>query len=146
MKIKKAVIWLSVGVFSGLLFNQVAFADPRGWGYRDRGIGELRSDRAEIRNDRRELRNDRRELYRDRLELRNDLRQGAPGSEIAQDRAEIRQDLRELGQDRRELRNDRQEWLGDAAKYGWYRDADGHWRDYPSYRNGWWDRYEYWHW
>ena len=85
---RKILVWLGVGVFSGLLMSQAAFADSRFYG---RG--------GEIRHERRELRNDGRELNRDRAELRSDLRHGAPASEIAGDRAEIRHDWQELGHD-----------------------------------------------
>ena len=118
---RKILVWLGVGVFSGLLMSQAAFADSRFYG---RG--------GEIRHERRELRNDERELNRDRAELRSDLRHGAPASEIAGDRAEIRHDWQELGHDRRELWNYR----------GWDRD-DGY--GYQPYRRGWYDRYGRWH-
>jgi hypothetical protein len=144
MKNQKNLIWVSAGIFSGLLFSQTAFADPHSWGYRSRAA-EIRGDRAELHKGRAEFRNDLRELNKDRFELRHDLRRGAPRSEIAQDRAEIRQDLRELFQDRRELRRDRAELNRDLSRNGWYRYPEGGWYRYPAYRYGWWDRYGYWH-
>jgi hypothetical protein len=118
MNTRKVLMWLGVGVFSGLLMSDAAFAHDGFFGRR-----------GEIRNDRRELRNDWRELHRDKAELRRDLRRRAPASEIARDRAEIRGDWRELAQGRWELRNDR----------GWGRD------DWYRYRRGWYDRYGRWH-
>src|SRR5919106_3847783 len=145
MKIKTAVIGLSLGVFSGLLGSEAAFAEPHRWGFWGRGAAEIRGDRAEIRKDRTEIRNDLRELHRDRAELHRDLRQGAPRREIAQDRAEIRQDLLELSRDRRELGRDYEELHRDLYRNGWYRHSDGAWYRHPPYRSGWWDRYGYWH-
>jgi hypothetical protein len=139
MNNKKPLICLSVGIFSGWLFSEAAFADPQGWGYRGRSA-EIRGDRVELGKDRAEFRNDLRELHKDRLELRRDLRQGALRSEIAQDRAEIRGDLRELSQDRRELWRDRAELNRDRYSGDWYRHSYGGWYPHPSYRYDWWER------
>jgi hypothetical protein len=115
MKIRKLLIGLGVGVVSGLLVSQAAFAYEGFFGRR-----------AEIRSDRRELHGDWRELGRDRAELRRDLRNGASPAEIARDRAELRGDWRELGRDRWELRDDR-------------------WGYNDWYRRGSYDRFGYWH-
>jgi hypothetical protein len=121
MNKRKILLWLGVGVFSGLLMSQAAFADSGFYG-----------GRGAIRQERREVRNDWRELNQDRAELRRDLWHGAPASEVASDRAEIRHDWQELAQDRRELWNYR----------GWDRD-DGY--RYQPYSRGWYDRYGWWH-
>jgi hypothetical protein len=118
MNTRKVLVWLGVGVFSGLLMSDVAFAH-------DGFLG----GRGEIGGARRELRGDWGELRRDRAELRRDLRGGAPASEIAGDRAEIRGDWQELARDRWDLRNNS----------GWDRD------DWYHYRGGWFDRYGRWH-
>ena len=120
MNNRKILVCLGVGVFSGLLMSQAAFADSGFYGRR-----------GEIRHERRELGNDRRELNHDRGELRRDFRRGAPASEIAGERAEIRHDWQELAHDRRELWNYR----------GW--DRDDVYR-YQPYRRGWYDRYGRW--
>jgi hypothetical protein len=112
---KKLLISMGVAAGFGLLVSQSAFAD-------------FAPHREAVRHERGEVRGDWRELYRDRAELRQDLRHGAPGSEIAHDRAELRDDWRDLGRDRWDWRNDRR----------WDRD------DWYRYR-GWYDRFGYWH-
>ncbi len=91
MKTKKILAVLGVGVISGLLISEAAFADNR---YYDR---------------RGDVRHDWRELHHDRAELRRDFRHGAPSSAIAHERAEIRHERRDLRHDRREHR------------FGWWR-------------------------
>jgi hypothetical protein len=124
MRNGKILVWLGVGVFSGLLMSQAVFAD-----------GGFYGRRGEIRHERRELGRDWRELNHDRGELRRDFRRGAPASEIAGERAEIRHDWQELAHDRREL----------GSYRGWDRDGD---RDdgyrYQPYRRGWYDRDDWW--
>ena len=115
MNTRKVLMWLGVGVFSGLLMNGVAFAHDGVWGPR----GAIRSDRRESRGD----------LRRERRDLRHDLRHGASASDIVDDKAEIRGDRQKLARDRWDLRNGRR----------WDRD------DWYRYRRGWYDRYGRWH-
>src|SRR3974377_379991 len=79
MNTRKILAVLGIGLFSGLLASEAAFADGRVY----------------------DRRGDRRELHHDRAELLRDFRHGAPASEIARERAEIRHDRRDLRHDRR---------------------------------------------